>query len=425
MKTKMTRNWGLKLISFLFAALLWLIVTNINDPVDWIRLSDIPVTIRNLDLITEKGQTYEVLDGTDKIDSVTIYAPRSIVDSLDRSNVVAIADVNELTNLDTIPIKLSTNKYNEKLESIKGNIDSVRLNIEERQTRSFPIRAKAVGEVGEGYILGDVSTEQNLLRVSGPQSVVSQIAKVQAEVDVSGFTSYIGTDADIKLYNENGVEIRSASLERSITKVRVNVEILEMKSVPIHYTVSGTPADGYRLTGEAESSRNSVVIAGKSKIVHNVYAIEIPEDAIDVSEAREDVTALIDLRDYLPEGIILAEENFGGVVSITVSIGQEMRRTFSVPVEDVRITGVPAGMEAQITDPEDNCSIILLGLAAELQEINLNTLGASVDLAAWLEDEGIEELESGFYRAPLSISLPEESTVVWDGLDVQLYIAER
>ncbi|MDE6388202.1 MAG: hypothetical protein K2L82_10425 [Lachnospiraceae bacterium] len=424
MKNKITKNWGLKLVSFLFASMVWIIVTNINDPVVPLRLSDIPVTIRNMDLITERGQICEVLDGTDVIDTVTIYAPGSIINTLSESNVVAIADVNDLTSLDTIPIKLSTNKYNDKVESIRGNIDTVKLNIEEKQTRSFPIRANVVGEVRDGYMLGDVSTEQNLLRVSGPKSVVSQIAKVQADVDVSGFTSNIGTDADIRLYDEEGVEIKSSSLERSITKVRVNVEVLEQKTVPITYTVTGAPADGFRMTGEVSSTRNNVVIAGRSKLIQSINAIEIAEGDIDVSGAREDVTILIDLKKYLPDGVILAEEDFEGMVNVTVAVGQEIRRTFTAKVDAVRITGLPTGFEAEIIDPEDECSITLVGLAAELETVNVNALEVSVDILAWLEEEGVEEPEPGYHRIPLSVNIPEDSKVVWEESDVQVYITE-
>ena len=424
MRNKITKNWGLKLVSFFFAVMLWIIVTNINDPVVSLRVSDVPVTIRNGDLITERGQVFSVLDNTDVIDTVTIYAPRSIIDTLDKSNVVAIADMQDLTNLDTIGIKLSTNKYNDKLESIRGNIDSVKLSIEDKQTRSIPIRANVIGEVREGYILGDVSTEQNLIRISGPKSVVSQIAKAQAEVDVSGFTSNIGADTDIRLFDENGKEIQSSGLERSISKVRVSIEILEMKTVSINYTVVGTPADGYRMTGEIESTRKNVVIAGRPSLIQRIETIEIPEGVIDVTDATDNVTTLVDLKEYLPDGTILAEEDFGGFINITVYVDQEMRRTFTSAVDNIRITGVPAGFEAEITDPEGYCSIVLLGLASELEGINTNTLEVSVDVAAWIENQEIEELRSGYYRIPLSVNISEGSAVTWEPFEVQLHIIE-
>ena len=289
MKHRITKNWGLKLVSFLFAVMLWIIVTNINDPISPLKVNNIPVTIKNGDLITEKGQIYEVLEDTDMIDSVIIRAPRSIIDTLGASNVIAEADMRDLTSLNTISIKLYTNKYNDKLESIKGNIDSVKLNIEDKQTRSFPIRPNVTGEIQEGYMVGAVNTEQNLIRLSGPESVISQISRAQAEVDVSGFTNNIGTDSDIRLYNEDGVEIRSESIEKSITRVRINVEILEKKTVPIIYQSSGVPADGYKATGEITGSRNSVMIAGRSELMKEITSIVIPEEALDVSGARETV----------------------------------------------------------------------------------------------------------------------------------------
>ena len=424
MRNKITKNWGLKLVSFLFAVLVWIVVTNINDPITPLPVSDVPVTIRHGELLTERGQVYEVLDNTDVIDTVTIYAHRSVIETLDKSNVVAIADMEELTSVDTIPIRLSTNKYNDSLESIRGSIDSVKLNIENKQTRSIPIRANVVGEVQEGYMLGNVSTEQNLIRVSGPESVVSQITRAQAEVNVSGFTSNINTDADIRLYDEEGNEIASKGLERSISKVRVSVEILEKKTVPISYTVVGTPADGYRMTGESESTRNNVVIAGRSNVVQKIEIINIPEGVVDVTGATENVITRVDLKEYLPEGTILAEEDFSGLINITVYVDQEVRRLLNKAVGDIRIDGVPAGFEAEITGPEGYCSIAFVGLASELDEIDLNTLAVSVDVAAWLENEEIQELESGYYRIPILVNIPENSVVVWEQLEVQVHITE-
>ena len=424
MKHKITKNWGLKLVSFLFAAVLWLIVTNINDPSSPYKESNIPVVLKNTDLITNNGQIYEVLDGTDMIDSVVIWAPRSVVDKLNRSDIVAEADVRDLTSLNTISIKLSTNKYNDKLDSIKGSIENVKLNIENKETRSFPIKANLTGEVGEGYMVGNVSTEQNLIRVSGPESLISQIARAQAEVDISGFTSNIGTDSDIRLYNEAGVEIKAQSIEKSITKVRVNVEILEKKTVPISFKFSGIPAEDYRTTGEITSSRNSVELAGKSETLRGISAIEIPEGVIDVSGAVETVETVIDLRDYLPAGVVLAEEGFDGNISVSVQIEQQRRQTVSGMMENIQFVGVPEGYEAVINEPEERYRVTLIGLASELAEIDVNTLEVYVDVAAWIEAQENPEPESGYFRMPLAVRLPERSQVILEDVDVNVHLRE-
>jgi len=41
---KLTSNWGLKLASVVFAAILWFLITNINDPVVSQTFYDVPVT---------------------------------------------------------------------------------------------------------------------------------------------------------------------------------------------------------------------------------------------------------------------------------------------------------------------------------------------------------------------------------------------
>lgn len=402
MKNRLTRNWGLKIASFLSAALLWLVVTNINDPIVSYRVADVPVTIRNANLITDRGQVYEVLDGTDTIDTVTVSAPRSIIDALDKSNIVAVADINDLTSVDTVPIKLSTNKYSDKLDSIRGNIDSVRLGIEEKQTRSLQIRPATTGQVRNGYVVGDVSMDQNLIQISGPQSVISQVAKAQAEVDVSGFTNNISTDSDIRLYDEDGHVITTANIEKSISKVRINAEILELKALPVICEVTGTPGDGYQYTGEVVYSKGTVTVAAKSQTLEHVEAIDIPSGIVDVSDASEDVTVLVDLNDYLPDGVILAEDNFVGRINVTAKIEQERERAVRIPVGRILFEGLPEGYQAVITEPANECSIMLTGLQGALNEVTAEDVTATVDLEAWMAQEEMEELVEGSYWLPVN-----------------------
>ena len=50
-KYKFTDNLGLKIIAVIFAAFLWLIVVNLDNPVSTQTFSEIPVTIINEDII--------------------------------------------------------------------------------------------------------------------------------------------------------------------------------------------------------------------------------------------------------------------------------------------------------------------------------------------------------------------------------------
>lgn len=424
MKNKLLRNWGLKLCSFLIAAVLWLIVTNINDPVGTFRVYNVPVVLQNTDLITNSGQVYEVLDHTDVIDVVTIQAKRSIIDSLDESNIIAVADVNELTNLNTVAIKLSTNKYNDKLESIRGNIDNVKLNIEAEKTKTLPLRAVTIGTVKEGYMVGDISTEQNLIEITGPESVISQVKRATVTVNVSGFTNNIGTDSPIRLYDENDKIIDVDSIVKNINKVRVTVEILELKTVDINWKSTGIPGRGYMATGEIQAGRNSVTIAGRSKAIANINSIDIPESVLDITGAAESLETIVDLTDYLPDGVILAEEDFKGRVNVTVVVEPVVERVASIALDRIQIVNVPEGFNVEIDMEDDAHDITLVGLESDLNELDLSTIQATVDIAALMEKEGLISMSAGHYTADLTYSLENNAVTVRDTSGISLIITE-
>lgn len=424
MKNRLMRNWGLKLSSFLVAVILWIIVTNINDPVGTFRAYNVPVKIQNADLITDNGQVYEVLDGTDVIDTVTISAKRSIIDSLNESNIVAIADMNDLTMLNTITIRLSTNKYNDKIESIKGNIDSVKLNIENERTKTLQLRTETTGTVKDGYMVGDMTAEQNLIAISGPESIISQVKRAVASVDISGFTNNIGTDAEIRLYDENDRLITSDSIVKNINKVRVTVEILQTKTVALNWTTSGIPARGYQATGEISATRDSVVIAGRSKLIENINSLEIPETALDISGVTENFETIIDLHNYLPDGVILAEENFEGKVRVDVIVEPVVEKVVTMPMNRIHILNMPEGFAYEILEEEDRYEVTLVGLARDLDTLDTAALQASIDIAAFMEEREMEEMKAGYYTINLSFNLDEETITEKNAVSVRLNISE-
>ena len=161
MKKKLTDNLGLKIGSVLFAALLWLLVTNINNPATTRRVNNVRVTIINGEVLTSQGKIYEVLDDSDVLDYVAITGPKTVMNNIGGGDLVAIADMNKLTADNTIPIELSTVQYNESLDSIRASSGVVKLKVEDRKSISIPLRAETSGTLQEGYIVDRKSTRLN------------------------------------------------------------------------------------------------------------------------------------------------------------------------------------------------------------------------------------------------------------------------
>lgn len=411
MKKRITDNLGLKILALMCAVVLWFIVVSLNDPVIYNRFSDIPVKIINADAVTSQGKVYEVLDGTDTID-VTVYAKRSIIESIGRENIVAVADMQELTFMDTVSIKLSTNKNNDKLDSIKSNIENLKVQIENMQKIQMVVETATIGEPAEGYMIGEVRTDQNLVQLSGPESVISLVNKAVVEVGIDGITTDIKTEAPLRLYDADGNLIEDGSIAASVNKFSVGVSILQTKTVPINLNVTGTPAVGYELTGKTEYSPETVRIAGKASILKNVASIEIPQEVLDVTGLTSNLATSINVKQYLPDGVSLADSTFSGKISVTIAVEKEVEVPFEMPKGNIAILNVPADMEAEIIGENDNLQVQLTGLTQYLNTLQGAQLTGMVDLNTLItntEQQGENEnkLQAGNYSMEVTLSLPE------------------
>lgn len=406
MKKKLTDNLGLKILAVLCSVLLWLIVMNIDDPVKTNTFRNIKVEILNPQAITDEGKVFEVLDGTNMVD-VTVTAKRSIMNTIGRDNIIVTADMSELTFMNKVRIHVTTDKYDDKLEKITTSEENMRVNVEDLKRVQMVVETAVSGEPGDGYMVNDVTTEQNLVRLSGAESVISTVARAVLEVSVEGITTGIQADYPIKLYDAQGREIDSRNINKSISSIGVKVSVLQQKQVPLVFTASGTPAAGYAQTGEITSTPDSILIAGSATALGNTASIEIPAELLDITGASADVVTLIDVRDYLPEGTILADSSFNGRVSVTVVIEEEKSAVIEVKAEDIAIQNLPEGKKGEINLETDTLSVEVTGLEQYMNGIDGTTAVGYVDLKAITGQDGTQEVADGVYQLPVVLNLPE------------------
>ena len=404
MKNKLTRNIGLKIASVFFAIILWMVVTSVNNPINTKTYDNIPVKLLNTELITESGQIYEVLEDTDVIGRVTIRAPRTVLSEIKEENVIATADVAELSSLDTISIKLTTNIANrDKVTSITGNIDTIKLNIENKRTKALALKSTVSGQVPEGYLTGDITTDQNLVRISGPQSIIDQIVKASVDVNVTGMTSDIVTNADIVFYDaEDRVVADTSSITQNIKSVGVKVSIWQTIDVPIIYNITGEAASGYRATGEINGNGEVVKIAGKSNALKSITDI--------------------DIRKYLPDGVFLANAE-DALKTVTVYVAPEISKRLEIREEKVRIINLPEGYNASISGLEESFIIEVTGLSRDVAGLQANSIFGTVDIAEWMRSQGMDEPVPGYYTVEVDFGLSDD-VALREPVVVTLHISE-
>lgn len=407
MKKKLTANLGLKILAVLFSVAIWFIVININDPVDKQVFRNIPVEILHEEAVINAGKVYEVLDGTNVID-VTVWAKRSILDTLGEENIIATADMQEINFMDTmVRIKLSTNKYNNRLESIGSNTENMLISIEDLKREQFVISVAPVGAPAEGYIVGNVSTDQNVVRVSGPESVVSRVDRAEVSVNAEGLTQDIRTNVSIRLYDKDNKPVEDENLKKSLDQVLVTLEILETKRVPLGLIFTGEPADGYALTGVIESNPSTVQIAGKGNAIRNISQINIPDSVLDVTGCTGNLVETVELKQYLPDGIAIADPDFSGTATITVYIEKEITSRIGIDANEVVIRGVPENREARLEVPEGTVNITVRGLSDHMTGLEESEIAARINVEDYMTKNNLTVLEPGSYEMPLVVNLPE------------------
>lgn len=419
MKKALTRNLGLKLASLVLAFVLWFLVAQIYDPKDTMTFNNIQVRLINTELLDEEGKVYEVLDNSNLV-RVTVTGPQSIVKSeLRRSDIVAEADMSKLTDINTIAITYYCENVSNDSVEIKGNHDSVRLNVEDKTSKWIKLESNTIGEVASGYLIGNVTLDQTNIEVTGPKSAISQVDHAGVDINVTDSTSSLSANVDIKLYDADDNELTLESVKKNVNSAHMTVEVLATKEVPVEIEYMGVPEDGYMATGEVESSVPTVRIAGTASALVGISAITVPEDRMNITGQSGDLVDIINLKEYLPSNVRLANKSFDGKITATVYIEPIDTKDLTIPADNISITGVPDGMEAEVTSTAEEYNITVSGLTRDVSILRDSSVTGVLDLNQWMEDNGLEELTPGNYTIPVTFNLSEDITV---DTDVNIHI---
>lgn len=396
MKTKLTNNIGLKILSVIGAILLWIIVVNVDDPVITRLYTGIPVEIVNATAITDEGKTFEIADGSENI-SVVITAERSIIEALTKDNIKATADLKNLSFMNTVPIEVKTTRYSEKINSISSRTANLDVIIEEKKEKQLKLMVKTQGTVAKGYIPGEIVPVVDVVKVSGPESKVDKVKTAEISIDYADMNETFTTSSPVLLYDANGNNVEDEAVSLSKKEIRASVEILETKEIPVNASFVGIAALGYSATGTVICEPSSVLVAGKGSAFDSLSSISIPEDIISVDGATENVSGSVNIKEYLPKGVVIADESFDGTVNIEAVVEQHDTLMVNLPVSNISVINLPEGYSAHIVYGENEIPVEVSGLPADFNTIMQNDITAVIDALTLIprlkEDEKVEEGE--------------------------------
>lgn len=413
MKNKLTHNLGLKILALIFSIGLWFVVNNITDPTIEKTFTNVSVEIINADKITNEGKVYEILDETDVV-NVRVVGKKSIVSYITKDDIKAVADLSELTFMNTVGIKVSSSKNNSELDFITS-IDNLKLSLEDMKKVQMIINTSTSGTPADGYVVGTVTPSQNVVRLSGPESLIAQIDHVEAVANIAGYSTDINSSVELKLCNAEGDEIKNNSIKMNISTINVAVTILGTKEVPVNFAIQGEPARGYVVSSEMITVPEKVTIAGKKNVLEGVSEINVADSALNVDDLTEDMTTIINIKKYLPAGIQFANSDFNGNVSVTVGIEPLVTREYEIPVKNFAVGNVPEGFDVTIKEFENenikSYNITLSGVEKDLRKIDEDGIIGVVDMKMLAEKQGITEWTEGTYVSEITFNISDSIIV--------------
>lgn len=409
---KITNNLNLKIISILFAIVVWLIVVNVGDPVTTKVYKDVPVTVLHEEFLTKEGQVYQVLESTDTV-NITVRARRSVLKEIQKDDFSVTADMRELIYMESVRISVTCEKYEDKIEALYQSHDTLLVSIEEMVSKEFAVELETTGIPMEGYTVGKSSFKPTKITVSGPKSIVNKVERLVAKVDVDGASSLVEEEeAAPILYDADGMAINDSHLTLSSETCKVSVPIWATKSVAVEVTPTGEVAKGYSYD-KVSCYPTAITITGPNAVLEQVSKIEIPEGVVDISGASEDLEMQIDIEQYLPEGIYLVDEDTAKI-NVTVGVSRQITKSFQIAVNQIGLLNAPEdyrvgfGLISEVT-------VVLRGTSSELEQMN----EADIKCTANLNGMGVGE-----HQVPLEIVVSGNAEVV-EPVQLTVYIQEK
>jgi len=376
MKNRILHNLGLKIGSIIVALLLWLTITNIDDPTVTQTFKNIPVQILHDEVISSRGYEYLVEAG----DTVTfkVKGRRSLVDNLRNEDFEAVADFNNLTSMYMVPINVSCNIENADEISISLQNENMAVSLEDQLTQPFTVRVITSGKVREGYYCTDNSVSSSLVQVTGSTSSVNSVREIAVKVDLEGRMTSFTDQYELVAYDADGEPIDPRKLTFNQNSVEVTTDICPVKTLPIEVVTTGVPAVGYYVD-KIEFAPSSVSIAAPQSVLSRLSKINV---SVDTSGADQTIEKAIDLADYLSDhykGTFLTEED-GLSVGVMITIKPLAEKKFELTEDDIEIRNLSDNLEG-ILYSLWNADVTISGSEAEIADVTVSDLGLYIDVA--------------------------------------------
>lgn len=356
-----------KIISLISALLLWSYVMSVEDPVIKRTYRDIPVQYLGVEDLRSRDLT--IMDPGESTIDVELEGNRSYMESVLPENIQASVNLTGLNKGEhVVPIKV--NNYNSNVKVIENTPTEIVFTLDENVSKEEKLEVKTVGTVPEGYILGDIKTSHEKIRISGPKSIIDKINSVLVYVDIKDRIETTVLSAPVHVYDGEMQEVKGIKVEPQ--NVDLELPIYKTQTVPVVLDLKGTPPAGVE-NDSVTVEPSSVTISGNSAVVNKIK--EVKTKPVYWSNILTGQTTTVELVE--PEGtkIINAKQIYTlHYEAVTIS-----KRVFEITEPIINILHLPEGLRGEVLNSPPMIKVTMVGDEEKLSNLKAENISLSVD----------------------------------------------
>lgn len=328
------------LLSLGLSIALWFYVVTVVSPNSDKYFNNIPVTIQSEVVLQERG----LMITSTEFPRVSLHLEgnRSDLNKLNNSNITVSADVSRIGEPGTHNLILTPtfpgDVPNNAISVLSRTPSVITIDVEYRITKEVPVDIQYSGTLPENYMADKENNQLDFesITISGPKSVIDQIAMARIAVDVDGHTESFSEQFQYSLLDAKEKPVDAALVTTNADAVNLTMKIYRVKEIALSVKVNpggGASQDTSKITIDPQTIR----ISGSTSLLEGLESLEL--GTINLAEIHTDTTLTFPIK--LPEGV----NNETGLQEATVKIEFPELGTETLTVTQFEAVDVPAGLE--------------------------------------------------------------------------------
>lgn len=363
------------IISVLCAICIW-IATSMNLSPETTKTISVPVTVDFSGSVTEELGIKCYGDESFNVD-VTVKAKKYLAKDISSEDLNVQLQTNIVTTVGTheVPISVSAGENADfSVESYYPSVYTAYFDVPEEEEMEIQLNYSTKDYIADGYVGGENLLNESSVIVSGPQTYVSRVSKVTADVAIKNKLKETATiNIEPKAVDVYGNSVDYISLKYGSEKITLTIPVLKVEQLTPNVTITDAPTSVDLSKLSIDYSVKSIK-AGVMEAA-GIKAAELGE--IKMSSLRVGENKFTFDTGQL-DGITVLDDTDKVTVTVTVP-SDYTSKDVDITASGVKLNNVPDGYTAKVVSLNAD-SVTVIGPEKAIDSVKSKNVIVSCDL---------------------------------------------